>query len=130
MRSLCSALLAFTCRLLLLTAAGGPRPAQALSAPAWNTAELYAAFSNPSVDTVYVDASLVLDRAEWPGTVALNRSFTISASPERMAARTYVAVNFNGLRMMFSMAPNFTLTFRGIEVRASVRPPPPGLQQP
>lgn len=85
-----------------------------------STAELRDALMSPSVDTVWVNNTLDIDKSEWGDTLLLNRPVTISATPERLASSTYVRVNFNEASMLLQLSPGITLTFVGLEVRAQL----------
>ncbi|PNH04388.1 hypothetical protein TSOC_009455 [Tetrabaena socialis] len=81
------------------------------------TAELLRAFSDATVDTVLLSDSLTINGSVWgAGAVQLDRSLTVSASPERIAARTYVLLDFNNLGMLFTVAPGKRILFVGLEL--------------
>lgn len=74
------------------------------------------AFINPEVNTIYLHDTLKLNVTEWTSTVALNRSLLVSASPARLASRTYVELDLSDLQMMYSVSPGQNITFRGLQV--------------
>ncbi|PNH04384.1 hypothetical protein TSOC_009451 [Tetrabaena socialis] len=81
-----------------------------------STAELLRAFRDATVDTVLLSDSLTINGSVWSaGAVQLDRSLTVSASPERIAARTYVLLDFNNLGMLFTVAPGKRILFVGLE---------------
>ncbi|PNH04386.1 hypothetical protein TSOC_009457, partial [Tetrabaena socialis] len=82
-----------------------------------STAELLRAFRDATVDTVLLSDSLAINGSVWgAGAVQLDRSLTISATPERIASRTYVLLDFNNLGMLFAVAPDKRILFVGLEL--------------
>ncbi len=80
------------------------------------TQEFRAAFLNQEVTTIYLHDTLKVNVTEWTSTVAVNRSLLLSASPVRLASRTYVELDFSDLQMMYSVSPGNSITFRGLQV--------------
>ncbi|KXZ54284.1 hypothetical protein GPECTOR_5g371 [Gonium pectorale] len=84
--------------------------------PVSSTRQLFAGLSDPSVGVIVLADSLVLNASEWSGTVIVNRSLLVTASAERIAAQTYVLLDFSNLAMLFSVAPGCTLRLVGLEL--------------
>ncbi|PNH04385.1 putative LRR receptor-like serine/threonine-protein kinase, partial [Tetrabaena socialis] len=81
------------------------------------TAELLRAFRDATVDTVLLRDSLTINGSVWgAGAVQLDRSLTVSATPERIASRTYVLLDFNNLAMLFTVSPGKLILFFGLEL--------------
>ncbi len=117
-------LLLLTAWTLLGVVYGPARSATVSPRAVSSTAELRDALMSPSVDMVWVNNTLDINKAEWGATLAINRSVTVSVTPERLATSTYVRVNFNEASMLFQLLPGTTLTFIGLEVRAQLRTDP------
>ncbi|KAG2453132.1 hypothetical protein HYH02_002459 [Chlamydomonas schloesseri] len=82
-----------------------------------NTKELQAALGNPAVETVLLNDSVVLTGADWGNVlVTIDRNVTVTATPERIASRVYVSLDFANLIMLFQISAGYRLTFRGLEI--------------
>lgn len=87
------------------------------------TKELYDAVGYEFITNILLNDTLTISAKDWPQTVNLTRSVVISGTPQRMAARTYVLLDFNNMAMMFQLAPGVTMRFRGLEVCGVGRAP-------
>ncbi|GLI62460.1 hypothetical protein VaNZ11_005091, partial [Volvox africanus] len=103
------------CLLFLRVASGGG------TATVSTTQDLLAAIRNPSVNTIFLNDTLVLDGSIWNTSAGVSaiitRSLTLTAGPNHLFSKTYVLLDFNNLDALFSLAPGCLLRFVGLEIR-------------
>ncbi|KAG2493133.1 hypothetical protein HYH03_008558 [Edaphochlamys debaryana] len=88
-----------------------------------STRGLFSALADEFVSIVYLHDSLMIDASAWPPEpLVLDRSVVISATPLRLQSSILVALDFADAASLFSVAPNRTLTLRGLELRGYLNP--------
>ncbi len=80
-----------------------------------SSAELAAAFANPTVSVIYLNDTVTID-GSWSQTITVTRNVTVRSTEEREAEGVYCLLDFNMRVMLLSLAAGCTLEFRGVEV--------------
>ncbi|KAG2499775.1 hypothetical protein HYH03_002072 [Edaphochlamys debaryana] len=102
--------------LLLLAAFAAALGAASVPVLVTSSRSLSDALGDQTVDTIVLHDTLAVNTSEWT-FCTLQRSVLITASPERMRDGVLVALSFEYAINILAIAPNMTLTLRGLEVR-------------